>query len=62
MLTRFTTRLQHHLFPRMSSAWYPYIQPAVREVCQKHSVRYAYYPTFFGNWRSTIKYIQVSMQ
>ena len=37
---------------------YPYIQPAVREVCKKHGVRYAYYPTFFSNWFSTIKYIQ----
>ena len=29
-------QIEHHCFPRMSSAWYPYIQPAVREVCKKH--------------------------
>jgi len=51
-------QIEHHCFPRMSSAWYPYIQPAVREVCAKHGVRYAYYPTFFSNWFSTIKYVQ----
>jgi len=51
-------QIEHHCFPRMSSAWYPYIQPAVREVCKKHGVRYAYYPTFFSNWFSTIKYVQ----
>lgn len=50
-------QIEHHCFPRMSSAWYPYIQPAVREVCKKHNVRYAYYPTFFSNWFSTVKYI-----
>ena len=27
-------------------------------MCKKHGVRYAYYPTFFSNWFSTIKYIQ----
>ena len=42
----------------MSSAWYPYIQPAVREVCAKHGVRYAYYPTFWSNWASTLQYIK----
>mmetsp|Transcript_50072 Transcript_50072/g.73545 ORF Transcript_50072/g.73545 Transcript_50072/m.73545 type:complete len:459 (+) Transcript_50072:25-1401(+) len=51
-------QIEHHCFPRMSSAWYPYIQPAVREVCKKHGVRYAYYPSFFSNWSSTVKYVQ----
>ena len=51
-------QIEHHLFPRMSSAWYPYIQPAVREVCAKHGVRYAYYPTFWSNWASTLQYIK----
>ena len=35
-------QVEHHLFPRMSSAWYPYIAPKVREVCKKHGVRYVY--------------------
>jgi len=50
-------QVEHHLFPRMSSAWYPFIAPTVREVCKKHGVRYAYYPYIFQNMRSTISYM-----
>jgi fatty acid desaturase len=53
-------QVEHHLFPRMSSAWYPYIAPTVREVCKKHGVRYAYYPYIWQNWISTIKYIHAA--
>ncbi len=49
-------QVEHHLFPRMSSAWYPYIAPAVRRVCKKHGVRYAYYPWLWQNMISTLKY------
>jgi fatty acid desaturase len=50
-------QVEHHLFPRMSSAWYPYIAPTVREICKKHGVRYVYYPWFHQNLISTIKYL-----
>lgn len=50
-------QVEHHLFPRMSSAWYPYIAPKVREICEKHNVRYAYYPWVWQNLISTIKYV-----
>ena len=50
-------QVEHHLFPRMSSAWYPYIAPTVRKICEKHGVRYAYYPWVFQNLLSTIKYV-----
>mmetsp|Transcript_48917 Transcript_48917/g.99880 ORF Transcript_48917/g.99880 Transcript_48917/m.99880 type:complete len:445 (+) Transcript_48917:57-1391(+) len=50
-------QIEHHLFPRMSSAWYPYIQPTVQEVCARHGVRYEYYPSFFSNARSTLSYV-----
>jgi fatty acid desaturase (delta-4 desaturase) len=50
-------QVEHHLFPRMSSAWYPYIAPTVREVCKKHGVKYAYYPWVHQNLISTIKYL-----
>jgi acyl-lipid (7-3)-desaturase (Delta-4 desaturase) len=53
-------QVEHHLFPRMSSAWYPYIAPKVREICAKHGVRYAYYPWVWQNWISTIKYIHAA--
>mmetsp|Transcript_24497 Transcript_24497/g.67674 ORF Transcript_24497/g.67674 Transcript_24497/m.67674 type:complete len:464 (+) Transcript_24497:123-1514(+) len=49
-------QVEHHLFPRMSSAWYPYIAPAVREICKKHGVRYAFYPWVWQNMISTLKY------
>jgi len=50
-------QVEHHLFPRMSSAWYPYIAPTVRKVCEKHGVRYAYYPWMWQNFISTVKYM-----
>lgn len=50
-------QIEHHLFPRMSSAYYPYIAPKVREICKKHGVRYAYYPWVWQNFISTIKYM-----
>jgi acyl-lipid (7-3)-desaturase (Delta-4 desaturase) len=50
-------QVEHHLFPRMSSAWYPYIAPKVREICAKHGVRYVYYPWVHQNLMSTVKYL-----
>ena len=50
-------QVEHHLFPRMSSAWYPYIAPTVRRVCKKHGVKYAYYPYVWQNLISTVKYL-----
>ena len=49
-------QVEHHLFPRISSAWYPYIAPTVRRVCAKHNVRYVYYPWVWQNMISTLKY------
>jgi len=49
-------QVEHHLFPRMSSAWYPFIAPKVREICKKHEVCYAYYPWVWQNMYSTFKY------
>lgn len=50
-------QVEHHLFPRMSSAWYPYIAPTVRRVCEKHGVKYAYYPWIWQNLFSTFSYM-----
>ena len=50
-------QVEHHLFPRMCSAHYPRIAPAIRRVCEKHGVRYAYYPWMWDNLRSTIAYM-----
>jgi fatty acid desaturase (delta-4 desaturase) len=53
-------QVEHHLFPRMSSAWYPYIAPKVREICEKHGVRYVYYPWVWQNLISTVKYMHAA--
>lgn len=50
-------QIEHHLFPRMCSAWYPYIAPKVREVCKKHGVKYEYYPWLWQNLLATGKHI-----
>lgn len=50
-------QIEHHLFPRMSSAWYPYIAPKVREVCEKHGVKYTYYPWLWQNLIATAQHI-----
>ncbi|KAG7347050.1 fatty acid desaturase [Nitzschia inconspicua] len=49
-------QIEHHLFPRMSSAWYPYIAPTVRRVCEKHGVKYTFFPYVWQNMYSTFKY------
>ena len=49
-------QIEHHLFPRMSTAWYPYIAPTVRRICHKHQVRYVYYPWMWQNFVSTLRY------
>jgi fatty acid desaturase (delta-4 desaturase) len=53
-------QVEHHLFPRMSSAWYPYIAPKVREICAKHGVHYAYYPWIHQNFLSTVRYMHAA--
>jgi acyl-lipid (7-3)-desaturase (Delta-4 desaturase) len=53
-------QVEHHIVPRMSSAYYPYIAPKIREICAKHNVRYVYYPWVWQNFISTLKYINVA--
>merc|ERR1712151_1287491 len=53
-------QVEHHLFPRMNSAWCPFIAPKVREICKKHGVKYAYYPWVFQNLVPTVKYIHLA--
>lgn len=53
-------QIEHHLFPRMSSAWYPYIRPTVQKVCEKHGVRYVYFPNIIPNLISTFKYMHAA--
>jgi len=50
-------QVEHHLFPRMCSAYYPVIAPTVRKICKKHGVKYSYYPWVWQNFIATIKYM-----
>ena len=53
-------QIEHHLFPRMCSSWYPYIAPTVRRICKKHGVRYVWYPWIHQNFISTFAYMHKS--
>lgn len=53
-------QVEHHLFPRMSSAWYPFIAPKVREICENHGVNYVYYPWVLQNLWSTLQYMHAA--
>jgi len=53
-------QIEHHLFPRLNSYWYPTIAPVVRRVCAKHGVQYTYYPTIIHNMRSTIEFMRLN--
>lgn len=50
-------QVEHHLFPRMCSAHYPYIAPKVREICKKHGVQYIYYPWILTNFIATVRFM-----
>ena len=48
-------QIEHHLFPRMNSAWYPIITDTVKSVCKEHGVKYTYFPTVWKNLLSTLR-------
>jgi len=51
-------QIEHHLFPRICHVHYPLIAPIVREVCEKHGVKYTYFPTIWENLSSTLKHVR----
>ena len=50
-------QIEHHLFPRMCSSYYPIIAPKVREICEKHGVKYHWYPWIHQNLIATFTYM-----
>eukprot|EP00128_Syssomonas_multiformis_P010825 Colp12_sorted_trinity150504_noHs@14737 len=50
-------QIEHHLFPRVSSARYHYIAPTVKAVCEKHGVKYQHFPTVTANLKSTVAFL-----
>jgi fatty acid desaturase (delta-4 desaturase) len=53
-------QIEHHLFPRVCSIYYPELQPKIIEICKKHNIKYNYFPTIFDNIKSTYKSLIVS--
>lgn len=51
-------QIEHHLFPRISHVHYPKIHEVVKEVCQKHNVKYTFYSNVFSNFWSTLLHIR----
>lgn len=51
-------QIEHHLFPRLSSWYYPKIQTAVEQCCRRHGVAYKYYPSLLSNTISMLKYMR----
>ena len=51
-------QIEHHVMPRLNSWHYPRVQAALREVCEKHGVRYTYFPTLWDNVLDCITYMR----
>jgi fatty acid desaturase (delta-4 desaturase) len=51
-------QIEHHLFPRISSWYYPVIQNDVRACCERHGVQYVYFPTLGHNIIDMLQYIR----
>lgn len=48
-------QIEHHIFPKMNSCYYPRIQSSVKYICQKHNIPYHYYPTYLSNFIGFLK-------
>ena len=42
-------QIEHHLFPKMCSTYYPDIHNDVKKICNKHKIKYTYYNNIFQN-------------
>lgn len=50
-------QIEHHIFPKISSAHYCAIKPIVQQVCKKHGVRYTNFDNIFTNLQSMFRYL-----
>ena len=52
-------QIEHHVFPRLCSWHYPgVVGREVRKCCERHGVRYTYFPSFLDNTRSMLRYVR----
>jgi linoleoyl-CoA desaturase len=58
MLGGLNYQTEHHLFPQVPHTAYPLIAPVVREVCDRHGVRYNVHPTLRVAVRSHYRHLR----
>ena len=51
-------QIEHHLFPRLNSWHYPRIREVIQKCCQRHGVKYKYYPSVLSNTLSMLRYMR----
>ena len=51
-------QIEHHVFPRLSSWHYPRVSGAVKKCCERHGVKYNYFPYIWDNTLSTLRYMR----
>ncbi|CAM9369636.1 unnamed protein product, partial [Ectocarpus fasciculatus] len=51
-------QIEHHLFPRLSSWYYPRIHNDIMQCCKRHGVAYKYYPSLWDNTLSMLAYMR----
>lgn len=55
-------QIEHHIFPKMNSCYYPMIQPLVKQICKKYGISYNYYPSFYSNYIGFLKTVSFTLQ
>jgi len=51
-------QIEHHLFPRLNSWHYPKIRRTIQKCCERHGVKYRYYPSVLSNTLSMLRYMR----
>ncbi len=49
--------IEHHLFPRLPPARLREVSPEVRDVCERHGVRYEEHPSFWRSVSDSLSYL-----
>jgi linoleoyl-CoA desaturase len=48
-------QIEHHLFPNMSSVYYPKVKPIVMKYCKENNIPYVHHPTLLGAYKSYMR-------
>ncbi len=51
-------QIEHHLFPKICHLHYPEISPIVRDVCERHGIRYRVQPSMLSALRSHVAHLK----